>query len=101
MLFCADSSGGIGYLNEVLEAAGKSRRLAEKCLIQFEGICNSSDERMGHLQLTGRDFLHTFLTECWHDVQDVMEFCDGYLECDVNDFEDNFEDILSRENACR
>lgn len=100
VLRCVGSPEG---LMDLLENAGKSRRAAVNILMKlvdgYQG--DESCQVIDQLQLSGELFLETTLGKCWHDVQDVMEFCEGYVECEANDFEDNFENILLREQACR
>lgn len=100
MLLGAESSGG---LMDLLESAGKSRCAAVKILVRLVRGCqgDESSQIIDPLQLSGELFLETTLVKCGHAVQDVVEFCEGYVECEVDDFEDNFEDVLLREQVCR
>ncbi|GMH43626.1 hypothetical protein BSKO_11548 [Bryopsis sp. KO-2023] len=86
-----------------LEKAGRSRGAAVKAYLRFVGLPDRDEYRelQQQLRLNGEHFFESTVPECWMDIQDVVEFCEGYVECDEDHFIDNFDDILWREQECR
>lgn len=90
-------------LAALLEKAGRSRGAAVKAYLRFVGLPDRDEYRelQQQVRLNGEHFFENIVPQCWMDIQDVVEFCEGYAECDEDHFIDNFEDILWREQECR
>lgn len=99
----AAATDHMAELVAALEKAGRLRGAAAQAYLRLVALpeCEEYRELHERLRLDAEHFFETTVPQCWWDIQDVVEFCEGYVECDEDDFIDNFEDVLWREQECR